>query len=315
MFSIEERNRVVVMHRPPGRLMRPSDHSIHGHGLGELDGILDNLKSFGSGIVQFMSGGLYDPRKNRFYVPFSSGQMRNFAQGFVNAHTLGLVRTDKFFNSQTIKTVGTVAGAVAAAATAGVAAKLAVGAMTTGAAGTTATTATTAVGTVAKSATGTIVKAAADTATKSSTSSLFTLDNISKTLDIGSKILSVGSPQPVGTGTVLQPGGSPVIVVSGSQEPTVYPPMLPGSFQGDGSGLYAPAMYNPAVGGGFSGGSMMVGGGGGGVGPPGSEYYVAEDGTVTPADPATKDIPMWLILGSGAVLAYVLLSPSKKRKN
>lgn len=304
-----------MRHRPPGRLMRPSDYTIHGHGLGELDGILDNLKAFGSGIVQFATGGLYDPRKNRFYVPFSSGQMRNFAQGFVNTHTLGLVRTDKFFNSQTIKTVGTVAGAVAAAATAGVAAKLAVGAMSSGATGVTSAVGT-GTSSVATTAAKTVATTAVKTVAEKSTSSLFTLDNITKALDVTSKVANVAGKVVGGGGAPqqqIQGGGAPVVVVGGGGGGEMYPAALPGSFPPDTySGLYSPSMYSSSGG----GAPMMMasGGGGGGIGPPGSEYYVAEDGTVAPVDSATKDIPLWVIIGSGVVLTYVLMSSKKAHK-
>jgi len=282
---------------------------IYGHGLGELDGFLDTLKNFGSGVVKFATAGIYDPSKNRFYVPFSSGMMRNAAQGFVNTSTLGLVRTDKFFNSQTAKTVGAVAGGVAAAATAAVVGRAL---YTTYGGGSVAPTQGPSMAD-GKFVSGgvTAAKTAAETGTKS-TASLFTLDNVSKTLDIGAKVLSVGAggAAPQQQPQYAQGGGAPVVVVAGGGG-EVYPAALPGSFQTDPyAGLFAPAMYSPSGGGGM----MMVPGGGGGVGPPGSEYYVAEDGTVVPVDSATKDIPLWVIIGSGVVLTYVLMSAKKSRK-
>lgn len=313
MFAIEERNRVIVRHRPPGRLMRPSDRMISGHGLGELDGFLDTLKNFGSGVVKFATGGIYDPTKNRFFVPFSSGHVRNFSQGFVNTSTLGLVKTDKFFGSQTMRTIGTVVGAVGAAATAAVGARLASnyfsGTPTTGGA------VTGAVGTASKAA-------VAQTAVKTvqSTGSLFSFDNIAKTLDVGAKVLQVGGQVMGGGQPQQQQQGPPMMMVDASGGGgMMYPPMLPGSLQPNASGLYAPAMYNPAVGGGYSGGSTMSvpgGGGGGPVGPPGSEYYIAEDGTAVPIEGGGEsgNVPMWLLIGSGVVLAAVILSPSKRKK-
>lgn len=312
MFSIEDRNNIVVVHRPPGRLMRPSDHMIHGHGLGELDGFLDTLKNFGFGAVKMMTGGIYDPAKNRFYVPFSSGNVRNLAQGFVNTSTLGLVKTDKFFGSQTMRTIGTVVGATAAAATAAVGARL-VSNYFSG----TPTTGGSVTGSIGTTAVKTVAGTAAKTATKTveSTGSLFTLDNVTKALDIGAKVINVGGQ--VMAGSVQQPQGQQMVVDQGYG---MYPPMLPGSLPIDmTTGNYLPAMYNPMGSGGYGGGSTMMmssgGGGGGGIGPPGSEYYVAEDGTQVPIDGSnTQTMPMWLLVGSGVILAFVLLSPSKGKK-
>lgn len=107
-------NRRVVQH---GRtLYLPSQrHQINGDGLG---GVLDTFKNLGKGVVSVLTAGMYDISKNRFYVPFSGGQARNLMQGFTNTTTLGLVNTDKFFNSQTMRTVGNVAAGVEAAAVA-----------------------------------------------------------------------------------------------------------------------------------------------------------------------------------------------------
>ena len=309
MFAIEDRNRVIVMHRPPGRLMRPSDRMIQTHGLGELDGFLDTLKNFGFGAVKTLTGGIYDPGKNRFYVPFSSGNVRNFASGVTNVTTLGLVDTNKFFNTQTAKTIGTVVGSTAAAATAAVVGRAL---YTTYGGGSVAPTQAiqSATGTAVKTATGTAVKTATETVAKASTSSLFNLDNVSKVLDIGAKVINAGGqvmassmPQPQ-QGMMVDPGYG------------MYPSALPGSLPIDmTTGQYLPAMYNPMSGGGYAGGSMMVpgGGGGGGFGPPGSEYYVDENGVQVPVA-NDGGLPVWLLVGGSVILAYVLLSPKKGSK-
>ena len=138
----------VVQH---GRtLYLPSNrHQINGDGLG---GILDTFKNLGKGVVSVLTGGMYDISKNRFYVPFSGGQARNLMQGFTNTTTLGLVNTDKFFNSQTMRTIGNVAAGVEAAAVATVGASALMGSGA-GAGATGATGATGSTGSVVPSAT------------------------------------------------------------------------------------------------------------------------------------------------------------------
>ena len=317
MFSIEEKNPVVIYHRS-GRLMRPSDHVIHGHGLGELDGFLDILKNFGSGIVKYATGGIYDPKKNRFYVPFSSGQMRNFAQGVVNTSTFGLVKTDKFFNSQTMKTIGSIAGGVAAAGAAYAVGGMAMSKFGGGSSNVLApppgTTPVTLPSTsLLSSATNTI-----STATKSlfSNLSMPSLDTVSKVLDIGSKTMGAltggGAPQ-------QQQGGMPsqVVMVGSGVDPN----MMQGGVPVGPTGL--PMSYDPYMSyatpygsGGVvapGGGGMIVSsGGGGGFGPPGSEFV--SDQTNQEVIAATgADIPTWLLVGGGVVVAYMLFSGKSKK--
>ena len=121
--------RRVVQH---GRtLYLPSSRSqVNGEGLGDF---LDTLKNFGKGALSVVSAGMYDLNKNRFYVPFSGGQVRNFMQGVTNFSTLGLVNTDKFFNSQTMRTIGNVGAGIEAATVAAIGVGAATGTMGFGA--------------------------------------------------------------------------------------------------------------------------------------------------------------------------------------
>lgn len=301
MFSIENHNPVVIYHRG-GRLMRPSDHRMPIDGLGGVDGFLDVLKNFGSGIVKYATGGIYDPNKNRFYVPFSSGQVRNFAQGFVNTHTLGLVKTDKFFNSQTMRTIGTVVGATAAAATAAVGARLLSNSFGSSASSLTqsATTGTKAVTTAAKTA--------AETAGKTATSSLFSFDTAAKVLDLGTKVIgSMGGSgqQP----QMQQGGGAPVVIVSGGAPTDMYPPVLTGP---NGLPISGGQYFDPyASGGVYSGGGGMPvaysgGGSGGGIGPPGSEYAGMDQMVPQEAVDETSPMTKALIVGGGVLVLYYL---------
>jgi hypothetical protein len=104
------------------RLMLPqyrvsvNDEGLSGINFGKI------FKNFGVSLGRIASAGLWDPSKNRFYVPFSSGHMRTLAKGWVGGGTLGLVNSDKFFDTRTMRTIGTVAGAVAATVTGAVAA-------------------------------------------------------------------------------------------------------------------------------------------------------------------------------------------------
>jgi hypothetical protein len=68
-------------------------------------------KKLGVGFGRVFSGGLWDPSKNRFFVPFSSGHMRTLGKGITTVSTGGLVNADKFFDSRTMRTIGTVVGA------------------------------------------------------------------------------------------------------------------------------------------------------------------------------------------------------------
>lgn len=319
MFQLDTTNPRVIYRRPTGRLMRPSDRTISGHGLGdlgELDGFLDVLKNFGSGVVKFATAGLYDPSKNRFYVPFSSGQMRNWAQGATNTTTLGLVKTDKFFNSQTAKTIGAIAGGVAAAGTAAVVGRAL---YTTygggaGAAASSVQSSSSDAGGLLK--TGTQVATTTTKVASSTSSMLPSLDTVSKVVDVGSKVLTTMG----GGGGGVQPqyagGGGSVAIVP--------VPVDTGANQA----MYQPAMYQPgmayqnATGGMFpqdlmmaSGPGMMAvpGGGGGGFGPPGSEFggmdIIAPDGTViqSAGDGMGMGTKVILAIGAGAVFYYVFM--------
>lgn len=327
MFQIEGHNRVIVMHRS-GRLMRPSDRIMPNDGLGGVDGFLDVLKNFGSGVVKFATAGLYDPNKNRFYVPFSSGQMRNWAQGFVNTNTLGLVKTDKFFNSQTMKTVGTVAGAVAAAGAA-----YAGGSYLAGKIGTSAImssggnvfkgveVAQKVVGTVSSGRSAPEISTQVPNPTLTpapptpSTSSMFTFDNVTKALDVGAKVVGAVASGAGGGQQMMPPqyaGQAPVVVVTGGQDPGMYPVLGQGGMP-TGLPMYDPYMsggVSPYVGGGGGGGMMFAGGGGGGgpIGPPGSEYAGMDQQQMMPMEEEGMSTTTKAIVVGGSVLVlYYLL--------
>lgn len=76
-----------------------------------LSGFGSFFKKLGVGLGRTFSGGLWDPSKNRFFVPFSSGHMRTLGKGMTAVATGGLVNADKFFDSRTMRTIGTVVGA------------------------------------------------------------------------------------------------------------------------------------------------------------------------------------------------------------
>ena len=295
MFQIQTTNPRVIHRRRAGRLMRPSDRMIATAGLGDF---MDTLKNFGSGIVQAATFGIYDPRKSRFYVPFSSGQMRNWAQGYVNTATLGLVRTDKFFGSQTVRTIGTVAGGVAAGAAAyfgGSALMKSFG--STPAPG-------------APGAPGSNVYGP-----PAPTSSL--LSNVSvpslSTVKTGLEVLSMGSKVMGGTAPMPQQQQQPGVVIMTGDNAQYTPP-----------GMYDPSQYMLQPGGGvmypppggemgFGPGMMMGppggGGGGGGVGPPGSEYMIDPmTGQPVPIEGEGMSIGMKiaLVAGVGVVAFYFI---------
>lgn len=307
-FAIESRNgvnRAVVYHRPTGRLMRPSDHQMSGSGLGELDGILDTFKNLGSGIVKFATAGLYDPSKNRFYVPFSSGQMRNWAQGAVNTTTLGLVKTDKFFNSQTMKTIGTVAGGLAAAGTAAVVGRAL---YTTYGPGATSATGSSVdsgglLNTGAKTVAATTTKATQTGSTSGSIFSGLNLDTVAKALDVTSKIAQVGGGLVAGGGAsqqMMEQGGAPMMVMAPPQEQVILP-IIPGAAN-TGLPVYDPGLM-------YGGGAvpMMVsgGGGGGGIGPMGSEFGAMDQGMMPVEDEWSPGIKL-AVVGGGVILLYYL---------
>jgi len=319
MFQIEGHNRVVVMHRS-GRLMRPSDRIMPGDGLGGVDGFLDVLKNFGSGIVKYASAGLYDPSKNRFYVPFSSGQMRNWAQGFVNTSTLGLVKTDKFFNSQTMKTIGTVAGGIAAAGAAYGAGSMLMskfggsGTSLFSSGGTASKLGTAAVKQVGGDVIKSVVPGSSSTPSAPSTSSLFTLDNASKVLDLGTKVIGTVAG---GGQQMAQPqyGQAPVVVVAGGGQPMdMYPVMGQGGMP-VGLPAYDPYMTGGAMPytGGGGGGMMFAGGGGGGgpIGPPGSEYAGMDQQQMMPTEEEGMSTTTKAIVVGGSVLVLYYLLKKK----
>lgn len=104
--------------RHPRSLSLPSQRvPLDGHGLGDF---LDIVKNLGKGVTSVLTGGIYDLSKNRFYVPFTGGQVRNLLQGFTNTTSLGLVNTDKFFNTQTMRTIGNIGAGIEAAAVAAI---------------------------------------------------------------------------------------------------------------------------------------------------------------------------------------------------
>lgn len=325
MFQIEGHNRVIVMHRS-GRLMRPSDRIMPNDGLGGVDGFLDVLKNFGSGIVKFASAGLYDPSKNRFYVPFSSGQMRNYAQGFVNTSTFGLVKTDKFFNSQTMKTIGAVAGGVAAAATAYAGGSYLMSKFGSGASNiATGSTGTNLATSAVKQVGGSVLKnvgpqssaapnpSLTPSAPTPSTSSMFTFDNATKALDLGTKV--IGAVAGGGQQQVQPQYGSqgPVIMI-GAQDPGMYPVLGQGGMP-TGLPMYDPYMsggVSPYVGGGGGGMTFAGGGGGGGpIGPPGSEYAGMDQQQMMPMEEEGMSTTTKAIVVGGSVLVLYYLLKKK----
>jgi len=305
MFAIENSNRIPIRHRPSGRLMRPSDHQIATHGLGELDGVMDILKNFGTGVVKTFTAGIYDPSKNRFYVPFSSGQMRGWAQGITNTATLGLVKTDKFFASQTVRTIGTVAGALAATGVAVAGASYLSGGKMAGGSnwfgpGTPSPSALPGSATV-YGPPSPIVAAAP------STSSL--LSNVKTGLEVlntGAKLM--GAAQGGGVPPQMPGGGgAPGVIVMTGDNPTVLPqnygydPNIGYGMMLPGAGVY----QDP--------GSMMMlpsgGGGGGPMGPPGSEFGSMEQQQQGgPVQAGSSMVGTVAVLGGGAALLYFLLS-------
>lgn len=118
---------------------------ISGEGLGSLEGFsfkpikfLKNLapkflrKPFENvltGAIRIASAGLYDPTKNRFFVPFSSGHVRTLGKGLTSVVTMGTVNSEKFFDSSSMRVAGTVVGAAGAAITGGLVAPSVMGAL------------------------------------------------------------------------------------------------------------------------------------------------------------------------------------------
>lgn len=99
-------------------LPRPISVNQYNYTVNEgLSGIGSFFKKIGTSLGRVFSAGLWDPSKNRFFVPFSSGHVRTFGKGFTTLSTGGLVNADKFFDSRTMRTIGTVVGATGAALT------------------------------------------------------------------------------------------------------------------------------------------------------------------------------------------------------
>lgn len=301
MFQLDAIDRAVIYRRrPTGRLMRPSDHMIAREGLGELGDILDIFKNFGTGVVKSLTAGIYDPSKNRFYVPFSSGQMRNWAQGVTNTATLGLVKTDKFFNSNTMRTVGTIAGVAAAGATAYFGGSYLMKSFG---------------GTPAPGAPG--APGSSVFGPPAPTSSLFSLPSLS-TVKTGLEVVGMGAKAIGGGGAPLpQPmgGGQPGVVII--NQPSGDLPLGPGAIPGQSYGYgYDPtANYSNLM---PPGGGVMYtsggggGGGGGGVGPPGSEFgsmdqqqVMDQQGVMQPVEGMSTGMKFALIGGVGLV-AYIM---------
>jgi len=308
MFQLDTTNRAIIYRRPTGRLMRPSDRMMRVNGLGEVDGILDTLKNFGSGIVKFTTAGLYDPSKNRFFVPFSSGQMRNWAQGATNTATLGLVKTDKFFGSQTMRTIGTVAGAAAAGATAYFGGQALSNYFNSG-------SSAAAVGAPGAPGSSVFGPPTPSTLSTMSTSSLIPSLGTVKT---GLEVLSLGSRVMGGGGAQLpSPGssGAPVIIMNQpGQVDMGLGPVQPQQSYGYG---YDPSMANtgfmPAGGGVYSGGGSGGGGGGGGpLGPPGSEFQGMQQQEMTEGPSEGMSMAMKLaMVGGVGLIAYMLFVKAK----
>ena len=293
MFQLDTPNPRVIYRRSTGRLMRPSDRMIATHGLGELDGILDTLKNFGSGVVKFATAGIYDPNKNRFYVPFSSGQMRNWAQGAVNTTTLGLVKTDKFFGSQTMRTIGTVAGAAAAAGAAYFGGQAIMKSFSS--------PTSTAPGAPGSPTFG----PPSPTAGILANVSKFTpsLSTVKTALDVTKTVMGAGA---TASQPMLSPpgsGGGQIIIMNqpSGPMPQMYDPAQ--YMMSPGGGV----MYPPSGGEmGFGPGMVFGGGGGGGIGPPGSEYMIDPvTGQPIPVEEMGMGMKLLLVAGVG-VVAFVI---------
>lgn len=306
MFQMDTTDRRIIYRRPTGRLMRPSDRMIAGHGLGEVDGIIDTLKNFGGGLVKSLTAGIYDPMKNRFYVPGSGGQVRNWMQGVTNTATLGLVQTDKFFGSQTMRTVGNIGAGIQAAVVAGALTKYGMqkfGSPSTGA----GTPSVSTVANVAKT-TGSMMQApgggGSGPAPSSSTPILDTVDKSLKVLDLGSRIIGGAT----GATAPQQQGGAPGVMIVNQPSGTPYDPSMQYLMQPGGGVMYPPPGGEMSFGPGMSVPGPAGYSGGGGFGPPGSEYMTdpamaQQQGLVEESSMMPK---IALVVGVG-VVAYFLI--------
>lgn len=322
MFQLETVNRIPV--RIGGRYVHTRlphpymDHRLVPHGLNGLDGFFDSgfgkvLKTFGSGVVQTMTAGMYDPRKNRFYVPFTGGQVRNWMQGFTNATTLGLVNTDKFFNSNTMRTVANVGAGIEAATVAYVG-----GSYLYDKFGRAVPTTTTAAPPPSGITQGLYPPTSSPSVTApvqavTSSSTLSTIGGGAlKVLEAGAKILPAAMAGAAGGGGgMIQPQPQ---APGGGEIPLMAPVPVDNLYAQTGG------MYPPSAGGMLISptGTMMpvtYGGGGGGGG------FMTPAGTEFPVDPETAAMlaqqqqlqqrpqtMTWVIVGSGAlILGYFLL--------
>jgi len=322
MFQLEQANRIpirMVVHGRYGRgqLLHPYDNSrrVEMSGLG---GFFDTLKRFGSGIVQSYSLGMYDPRKNRFYVPFTGGQVRNAMQGVANVATLGLVNTDKFFGSNTMRTIGNIGAGIEAAGAAALAGWGGYKLMGGGTGTTGSTMYTSAIGPtpsgapLVSSLTGTFpsyISSAGSVLKSVGTAAYETLKAAPQILKPASEIM--GALVGGGGGAQLGPVQEvapyiqiPIIQGGGAPGPyaTTYGQPL---YQGDQS-LLPVGQYYATPGGGFSGG-----GGGGGGGYVSAEAAMAE-GEAAQGTPgllgALMSIPKPVLAVAGVSLIVYLFS-------
>lgn len=252
------------------------------------------FKNIGISAIRVGTLGAYDPKKNRFFAPFSSGSVRNLAKGLTGASTMGLVNADKFFDSRTMRTVGTVVGAVGA----GVATVATAGALAPAAFG--------AIGGVASSVGGAIMTGA-------------------KVLGAGIGLFQTGSRIFGRSGGGGGGGGGQVVVQQIPQTgyPTVVSPLesAPGTYSGG-----VPYQYNPVTGVAAyqydgSGNVQRVFNGyipsgqyDTGFGP---ELNIAQGVplNVPPGmspselvgEPGSSGIPTWVYVGGGTLLLYLML--------
>lgn len=140
---------------------------------------------FVSDVVGTAGLGIIDLKKGRFYVPLSSGALRNFAKSVGNVATLGVIRKDinHFGDSSMARTGGAIASALAMTLAGGaIASSMMAPAAATTAAGTAGTTSGTIVGT------GGAVAPLAAGASSAGTGTLGTLGVTAATGLVGSKL-------------------------------------------------------------------------------------------------------------------------------
>lgn len=322
MFQLEQVHGIpmqVVVHGRygRGRLVHPYDHERmldpNGYANG-LGGFFDVLKNFGSGVVKAATLGIYDPNKNRFYVPFTGGQIRNWAQGVTNTATLGLVKTDKFFNSQTMRTVGNIGAGVAAAATAYAVGGWAYDKLTTPAITGSAMNIGAGGSPIAAPAGGSIYSSAIGpspgTGAPMPSSVIPSGGNVLEYVGKGLDVLNKGS-QVLSTGAKLVGGGQPMVAQTPegfNQQIIVGDPII------GGAGGYQPIYQTPdgsvlpiSSPGYFPVASGSSGGGYGGYVP--AEMAMADGGMMAPVEGGllSGGIMPWVVVGGGAFLLLMLL--------